>query len=407
MMINISPGGPMLISAQDAAGRLGVKSATLYAYVSRGLLRSAPGPDSRSRRYYAEDVERLRRLRHVGPRTGNPPKPFDSLTPVLDTAISLIENGRLYYRGTDAVTLAQAADLESVASLLWGQADPNNFHVGPMQVKLRRLLNSPRLPSTAMDRARVVLADLATNDVAALDTSPSAVARTGSRLVAVLTGSVAGTVPIGVATHGELQRAWALDASASDLVRRCLVLVADHELNASTYVGRCIASTRATLYSVVLGALGALSGPKHGGETSRVETFLRDALRSRDVQGAVAERLQRGERVPGFGQPLYPDGDPRGRAIIEAIKGSRYARSSAKAIDIGRRVSDLIGHHPNVDFALGVISIALKLPPGSGLGMFLIGRSVGWIAHAMEQYATGALIRPRARYVGVLPTAVQ
>jgi citrate synthase len=191
------------------------------------------------------------------------------------------------------------------------------------------------------------------------------------------------------------------------LVRGCLVLVADHELNASTYVGRCIASTGATLYSVVLGALGALSGPKHGGETSRVEAFLRDALSSRDVQGVVAERLKRGERIPGFGQPLYPDGDPRGRAIIEALKVSRYARASARAIDIGQRVSDLIGRHPNVDFSLGAVSVALRLPPGSGLGMFLIGRSVGWIAHAMEQYATGALIRPRARYVGVLPTAME
>jgi len=276
-----------------------------------------------------------------------------------------------------------------------------------MQVHLRRLLKNSRLPSTAMDRARMVLADLGTHDVAALDTSPSAVARTGSRLVAVLTASVAGTMPAAVSTHGELQQAWALDAAASDLVRRCLVLVADHELNASTYVGRCIASTGATLYSVVLGALGALSGPKHGGETSRVEAFLRDALISPDVQGVVAERLKRGERIPGFGQPLYPDGDPRGRVIIEAIKDSRYARASARAIDIGQRVSDLIGRHPNVDFALGAISVALRLPPGSGLGMFLIGRSVGWIAHAMEQYATGALIRPRARYVGVLPTAME
>jgi citrate synthase len=327
--------------------------------------------------------------------------------PVLDTSISLIENGRLYYRGTDALALAETADLETVAQLLWGQADPNEFRPGPMQVSLRRVLRTPRLPSKAMDRARVILADLATSDVAAFDPSPSTMTRTGSRLVAVLTGSVTGSVPTTVSMHGELRRAWRLDASAGDLVRRCLVLVADHELNASTYVGRCIASTGATLYSVVLGALAALSGPKHGGETSRVEAFLRYTLSSGDVQGAVAERLQSGERIPGFGHPLYPDGDPRGRAIIEAIRVSRYARSSAGVIEIGQRVSDLLGHHPNVDFALGLVSMALKLPPGSGLGMFLIGRSVGWIAHAIEQYATGALIRPRARYVGTLPATLQ
>ncbi len=397
----------MLISAQEAARRLGVKPATLYAYVSRELLRSAPGPDSRSRRYYAEDVERLKRSRHAGPRSGKPPKPFDSLTPVLDTTISLIENGRLFYRGSDVVKLAETADLETIAQVLWEQADPENFRVGQMQAQLRRLLVGRHLPLMAMDRARMILSELTMHDVAALDTSPLAVRRTGGRLAAVLAGSVTRTMPSGLAIHEELRRVWKLDASGGDLVRRCLVLIADHELNASTYVGRCIASTGATPYAVVLGALGALSGPKHGGETGRVEAFLREVLRSGDVERAVAECLQRGERIPGFGQPLYPDGDPRGRDIIDAIRRSRYARTSVRLIEIGERVSDLIGRHPNVDFALGLVSIALKLPPGSGLGMFLIGRSVGWIAHALEQYATGALIRPRARYVGVLPIAVQ
>jgi citrate synthase len=327
--------------------------------------------------------------------------------PVLDTTISLIENGRLYYRGSDVVRLAETSDLEAIAHILWEQADPDDFRVGQMHTQLRRLLAGRHLPGVAMDRARTILSELTMHDVAALDTSPLAVRRTGARLVTVLTASVTGTMPSGLAVHEELRRVWKLDASASDLIRRCLVLTADHELNASTYVGRCIASTGATPYAVVLGALGALSGPKHGGETGRVEAFLGDVLRSGDVQRAVAERLQRGERIPGFGQPLYPNGDPRGRDIIDAIKRSRYARTSVKLIDIGARVCDLIGRHPNVDFALGLVSIALKLPPGSGLGMFLIGRCVGWIAHAIEQYATGALIRPRARYVGILPIAVQ
>src|SRR5215831_227589 len=263
------PGATMLISAHEAARRLGVKPATLYAYVSRELLRSAPGPDSRSRRYYAEDVERLRRSRHAGPRSGKPPKPFDSLMPVLDTTISLIENGRLYYRGSDAVKLAETADLETIAQILWEQAEPENFRVGQMQAQLRRLLGGRHHPLMAMDRARMILSELTMHDVAALDTSPLAVRRTGARLVAVLTGSVTRTMPSGLAIHEELGRVWKLDASAVDLVRRCLVLIADHELNASTYVGRCIASTGATPYAVVLGALGALSGPKHGGETGR------------------------------------------------------------------------------------------------------------------------------------------
>src|SRR5262249_15343081 len=177
----------------------------------------------------------------------------------------------------------------------------------------------------------------------------------------------------------------------------------DHELNTSTYVARCIASTGASPYAALLGALGALSGPKHGGETANVEALLREVLPTGNIEAAVAGRLQRGERIPGFGHPLYPDGDPRATHILVGLKASRYARQSAALLRVGADISELIGRQPNVDFALGCIAVALRLPPGSGLGMFVVGRSVGWIAHVIEQYAIATLIRPRARYIGVLP----
>ena len=257
------------------------------------------------------------------------------------------------------------------------------------------------MPASPIDRARAVLVALSVHDVGALDASALSGRRAGSRLVPVIASAVAGR-PIGTgpALHQHLAEAWQLGASASDLVRRCLVLAADHELNVSTYVARCIASAGASPYAVTLGAIGALSGPRHGGETSRVETFLREVLVTGDVKGRVAERLERGERVPGFGHPLYPDGDPRGSHIVDAIRASRWGRRSEKVLAVGREVSELIGRHPNVDFALGLTSIVLGLPPGAGLGMFLVGRSVGWIAHAIEQYEAATLIRPRARYVG-------
>jgi citrate synthase len=393
----------MLISAREAARRLGVKPATLYAYVSRGLVRSQPAPDTRERRYYADDVARLQRLRRAGPRSGAPPKPFDNLVPVLDTSLSLIEDGRLYYRGRDADVLAASADLETVAQLLWGQAAIGRFEIASLQPELRRLLAGARLTSALMDRARMILVGLATRDVGALDVSAQAVARTGSRLVSVLAASVTGALPTRIPVHRQLAQAWRLDDEGGDLVRRCLVLTADHELNASTYVGRCIASTGASPYAVILGALGALSGPRHGGETNNVEVLLREVLRTGNVQSAIAERLQRGERIPGFGQPLYPNGDPRAAHLLTAIKASRHGRRSEAALGAGHEISELIGRKPNVDFALGLLAVVLHLPQGSGLGIFLVGRSVGWIAHAIEQYVTADLIRPRARYVGILP----
>ena len=134
-----------------------------------------------------------------------------------------------------------------------------------------------------------------------------------------------------------------------------------------------------------------------------MEAFLREALQTRDIKCTVTERLQRGDRIPGFGHPLYPNGDPRAIHILDAVKASKFGSQSKKVFDIADGIVELIGRHPNIDFALGLVSIVLKLPPGSGFGMFMVGRSVGWIAHAIEQYASGALIRPRARYVGLLP----
>ena len=320
----------MLISAKEAARRLAVKPATLYAYVSRGLLRSAPGHDSRQRRYFVEDVERLKRMRHAGPRSTQPPAPFDTAMPALDTSISLIEAGRLYYRGTDAMLLAETSDLETTARLLWEQPGVGPFAVGSAAGKLRRMLARARLPSAAMDRARIILAELAAHDVAALDVSPQAVARAGARLVAVLTAAVTGQMPTGLAIHLEFAKAWKLDKASADLVRRCLVLAADHELNASTYVGRCIASTGASPYAVVIGAMGALSGPRHGGETSRVETLLREVL---SAGGACPARFVDAENTVALAAAIAQVlGDPAARTAAIAFAHSLIERHRPEAM---------------------------------------------------------------------------
>ena len=182
----------MPISAQEAARRLGVKPATLYAYVSRGLLRSAPGSDSRERRYYEEDVDRLKQLRRSGRRSGAPPKAFDAAAPVLDTTLSLIEGGRLYYRGQDATVLADGSHLETIARLLWDQHATFAFDVGPVRPQLARILKGSRLPSTPLDRARIILVELAIHDVGALDVSAQTASRAGARLVPALASAVTG-----------------------------------------------------------------------------------------------------------------------------------------------------------------------------------------------------------------------
>jgi citrate synthase len=180
------------------------------------------------------------------------------------------------------------------------------------------------------------------------------------------------------------------------------VLIADHELNPSTFVARCVASTGASPYAVVLAALSALSGSRHGGETARAEGLIRELIEAQDPIAVMTPRLVRGDRLPGFGQLLYPEGDPRAIAILAALaQAAPEVHTLAQtAAEIGLR---LTGRHPNVDFALAAAATGLGLPRNAALGLFIVGRTVGWIAHATEQYESGILIRPRARYLGPRP----
>jgi citrate synthase len=386
----------MLLTARETANRLGVKLDTLYAYVSRGRLRSVMVPGTRERRYRSEDVEALVGGRSAARQSGSA-DPEVSMSPI-GSSICLIDNDRFYYRGQDAVRLADRATLEDIARLLWLDDSDSDFADA----------SGPNRPGNAgsvsglIERCQTRLIALGDADLAALDLTRSQVIRTGWRILRELTTCVAPTLSASEPIHRRLSAAWRLDEAGADLIRRCLVLLADHELNASTFVARCVASTEATPYAVVVAALSALSGDRHGGETARAEGLLRELLEGDDQMAVMAGRLARGERLPGFGQPLYPEGDPRATAILASLAQSApdIRALAEKAADSGLR---LVGRHPNVDFALAAVAIGLGLPRNAGLGLFVIGRTVGWIAHAIEQYESGILIRPRARYLGVMP----
>jgi citrate synthase len=386
----------MLLTARQTADRLGIKLDTLYAYVSRGRLRSVMVPGSRERRYRSEDVEALLDGRS-SPRPIHSSDP-EALMPVIGSSICLIENGGFYYRGHDAVRLAERATLEDIASMLWLSdagselADPSGSNRS----------GNPTAIAGLIERCQIRLIALGDEDLSALDLTRARVARTGWRILRELTACVAPALPSAEPIHRRLAAAWRLGEGGADLIRRCLVLIADHELNASAFVARCVASTGATPYAVVAGALGALSGRFHGGETERAEGLLRELLDGSDPMAVMAGRLARGERLPGFGQPLYPDGDPRATAILTVLAQAapELHALTTTAAEIGLR---LIGRHPNVDFGLAAAAIGLGLPRSAALGLFVIGRTVGWIAHAIEQYESGVLIRPRARYLGPRP----
>ena len=386
----------MLLTARQTADRLGIKLDTLYAYVSRGRLRSVMVPGTRERRYRSEDVETLLDARSG---TRSPPSSDPAaLMPVIGSSICLIENGRFYYRGQDAVLLAERSTLEEIARLLWLDDAVSELASagGPS-----RSGNAASI-SGLVERCQTQLIALGDEDLSALDLTRARVAQTGWRILRGLAACVAPTLPSPEPIHRRLAAAWRVNEAGADLIRRCLVLLADHELNPSTFVARCVASTGATPHAAVAAALSALSGRLQGGETERAEGLLRELLEGDDAMAVMAGRLARGERLPGFGQPLYPDGDPRATAILTVLAQAALETHalSEKAAETGLR---LIGRHLNVDFGLAATAIGLGLPRGAALGLFVIGRAVGWIAHAIEQYESGVLIRPRARYLGPRP----
>ena len=395
-----------MLTAQEAARELGISPATLYAYVSRGLLASEPGPDGRrARRYAAEDVRRLRERRDSRRDPNREARRAVRWgAPVLDSALSLIDGGVLYYRGHSAVALAEERTVEEVAALVWtGRMDGWSGDERAEVPETARPLLLAGVPP--LDSMQAVLALAAAEDAAAWDLRPSSVARTGARILRLLTTVVLGRPAVEGGIARALAEAWApVHPSAERLLTASLVLCAEHELNVASFTARCVASAAGTPYAAVAAGLGALQGTRHAGHVRQVEALLAEADASGDARATVADRMRRGEHVPGFRHRLHPDGDPRGAALLRmaeaAFPDGAGVRSVRAMVDAGW---DLYRERPNVELGLIAVARGLGLPAGAPLLLFALGRTIGLIGHAVEQYEAGTVIRPRAQYVGEPP----
>lgn len=412
MARNPLPPEHLYLSAKEAAAELGISLATLYAYVSRDMIRSEPVPDSRARRYRAEDVRALKERRVAAPGGGPAGGPAGGIVnfggvPVLDSAITLIADGKLHYRGSDATALARNSSLEQVAALLWGCRDVQPFtrdaipRLSPTVDMLARDLD----PIPRIERCLALLPVAALDDPSVYNMTDRGLAATGARLLRFVAAVISGVAPSAEPVHEVLARTLTFgDRRAADLIRAALVLCADHELNASAFTVRCVAGTGATLYAAVEAGICAAQGPRHGAFTNRVEGFLTDMAHRQDIEDAVLHRLRNGDPVPGFGHPLYPDGDPRAAALFGMMKQSHGDDPAfLRALRIARVMEDAGGLRPSIDFAIGALGATLRMLPGAGLAVFVLGRTAGWIGHAIEQYRSGQMIRPRARYTGEAP----
>ena len=361
------------VGSAQACDRLGISRDTLYAYVSRGLVRTIAHPgDARRSLYDRRDIQALFERKGRGrSRRAVAESTINWGEPVLASKITRIADGRFSYRGHDAVELARDHSLEEVAGLL-------------LPVRSRPAIAAasgfvPPAGQLPFDRIVAMMAGLAVGKKAG-DGRPRAV-----EILRLTALSAAGVEYDPVAPiHRLLADAWSGCPETPDLLRRALVLCADHELNASAYAARVAASAGASLPASLLAGLATLSGTRHGGITVRCLEWMRRVERN-----GLAD-MRPDEPPPGFGHPLYPDGDPRATHLLEHCPLPKIWRT------VVNQVFEATGTRPGLDFALAHIERSSGLPKGAGLGIFAVGRSAGWMAHIFEQRRTGRLIRPRA-----------
>jgi len=391
------------LSADQAAALLGVTKATLYAYVSRGKLAAAPGATPATRLYRRSEVEQLARQRGRGRRPREVARAALAWGwPVLESQLTLIENQQLHYRGQPAVELARRASLEDAACLLWQCAPDDAFGGTVPRMPAHWARQFAAFASAALpDRMLAAFALLqAQRPEADAQADAHVLARHAGALLRLSCAAALGRAAAPMPVHLQFAAAWQLAPRAADALRAALVLSADHELNASGFVARCIASTGADLGKAVVGGLAALSGGLHGGMTARVEAMWDEFGRAATLRAGLARRLARGDLLAGFGHPLYPDGDPRAAEILARLPAGATRNA---ALRLAEQAEELTGKRPSLDFALVALRRAIGAPEGGAYAVFAVGRSVGWLAHALEQRSTGALIRPRAAYTGVRP----
>ena len=340
------------------------------------------------------------------------------------------DRGVLAYYGYDIHDLARGASFEEVCYLLWHGRLPNRAELGDLQTQLAaaRPLSEPilrlmkQLPaSDGMDTLRTLTSALGQYDAEAGDNSHAANYRKAVRLTAQL-GSLVATYGRQQSGGGPIQPDPALghaanflymltgkrpDALSTRAFDVALVLHADHELNASTFAARVAAATLTDLYSAIVGAIGALKGPLHGGANADVMRLLIDIgpdAPAERIDEAIRTRLAKKVKIPGFGHRVYHTEDPRATHLRRMSKELGERAGNTRWFEMSQRIEALVKGekklNPNVDFYSASTYYTLGIPIDLFTPIFAVSRVSGWTAHCLEQYANNRLIRPRTDYIG-------
>jgi citrate synthase len=385
----------LYLTAKEAADELGISVATLYSYVSRKQIRSQRAPRSKARLYWKEDIVSLKRASQ---------SPADALVP--STTITLLTPDGPFYRGQSAVKLAETESLERVCGILWGPPAEGAF--GRLDFRRTELYDrvlEDLATATTAEKVTALLPILERANPRAYDLSPSGYCRTGAEMMRWFAAIICGQQsPSELPLHEVVTQGLGAPPGYTDIVRRMLVLAADHELDPSTYAVRAVANTGVSPYQIALVGLAAAAGRRLTfGRPQALSQMIQEIMRSKDPAEPILRRVSEGEPVYGFGSRLYPQGDPRAAALLTALREafpddielSRLDKAISVAHDVMQEPPDFVIPLSFIGYKLGLIgreSILLRL-----------ARMSGWIAHALEQYNNQELVRPRTTYVGTLP----
>jgi len=403
------------IGAAEAAERLGIKQASLYAYVSRGVLSRRREAEGRASMFDADEVQELARKGRPRRTAGGPAEL------VIESELTELTSSTQRYRGYAATDLSLRCSFEDVAMLLWTGSLPTASNppcaaIAGWQATAEALAAGraaqAALPAGTLplERLQVIVPALAATDQFRLHLDRPAVVAAGKSLIAGMTGALPRPCG-GPADHTQSDSVAArlasklctgpVPAGLTQVLNAAMVLLADHELAASTLAARVAASMRADPYAVVATGLGAMGGALHGGAALGAELMLGSATSPADAPRVVGDLLRRGERLPGFGHFVYKDGDPRANLLLHLVaeyapESPQLAVATAVTAEARRRALP----EPNIEFALAVLAGVAGMIRGAGEAIFATGRTAGWLAHGLEEYERNIPIRPRGVYTG-------
>jgi len=333
------------------------------------------------------------------------------------------QEGRLLYRGYDIEDLSAKSSYEETTFLLWHGHLPTSSELHSFSAELASKRAVPKevlsilrsLPRNvdAMDALRVCVASLGVYDdpmFTSLEKALSISAKMGTMVAAIHRHKhdqdlIPPKDDLGYSAN-LLRMVTGEEPSSEDerLMDVILILHADHELNASTFTARVIASTLSDVYSAVTGAVGALKGPLHGGANEKVIEMTMEIGTPENAESYVDALLAKRQKITGFGHRVYKTMDPRARILKDMAHGFIRSEKEKKVFQILDKTEEMMKEwrnlYPNVDLYSGLALNHVGIPSYMFTPVFAVGRAPGWLAHILEQYGDNRIIRPRAEYVG-------